>query len=105
MTEEVQLSDLVVDAAAVEASAMQDPMQWSEALLIGSTGVVLPTVDVSTDWVFVVKLLTHTIAMNVSFEALYNIASHYCIFCFTFLLFSTGIVRSMGRPRTHQMMI
>merc|ERR1719312_2266101 len=43
---------------------MQDPMQWSEALLIGSTGVVLPSADVITDWMFVVKLLTHTIAMN-----------------------------------------
>ena len=70
MTEEVQLSDLVVDAAAVEVS-MQDPMQWREALLIGATGVVLPTADVITDWVLVVKLLTHTIALNVSSEALY----------------------------------
>ena len=103
MTEEVQLSDLVVDAAAVEASAIQDPMQWSEALLIASTGVVLPTADVTTDWMLVVKLLTHTIAMNVSFEALYNIASHYCIFCFTFLLFSTNVRKRPGQ--THQVMI
>ena len=75
MTEEVELSDFVLDVAAVEASAIQDPMQWNEALLIGATGVVLPTVDVTTDWLMVVKLLTHTIALNVSFEALYNIAS------------------------------
>ena len=99
MTEEVQMSDLVLDAAAAEAS-VQDPMQWKEALLIAITGVALPTVDVITDWMFVVKLLTHTIAMVVSFEALYNIASHYCIFCFTFLLFSTMHVR-----HTNQVMI
>ena len=68
MTEEVQLSDLVVDVAAVEVS-FQDPMHWSEALFIGAIGVVLPTADVITDWVLVVELLTHTIVLNhVSFD-------------------------------------
>ena len=71
MTEEVQMSDLVLDAAAAEAS-VQDPMQWNEALLIATTGVVLPTVDVITDWTFVGKLLTYTIVMNVSCEVFYH---------------------------------
>ena len=71
MTEEVQMSDLVLDAAAAEAS-VQDPMQWNEALLIATTGVILPTVDVITDWTFVGKLLTYTIVMNVSCEVFYH---------------------------------
>ena len=65
MTEEMQMSDLVLDLAAVEAT-VQDPMQWKEALLTATTGVVLPTVDVITDWMFVGKLLDYTIVMNVS---------------------------------------
>ena len=71
MTEEVQMSDLVLDAAAAEAS-VQDPMQWKEALLIAITGVALPTVDVITDWMFVVKLLTYTIVMNVRCDVFYH---------------------------------
>ena len=71
MTEEVQMSDLVLDIANAEAS-VQDPMQWNEALLIATTGVVLPTVDVITDWTFVGKLLTYTIVMNVSCEVFYH---------------------------------
>ena len=71
MTEEVQMSDLVLDVVAAEAS-VQDPMQWNEALLIATTGVILPTVDVITDWTFVGKLLTYTIVMNVSCEVFYH---------------------------------
>ena len=71
MTEEVQMSDLGLDVAVAEAS-VQDPMQWNEALLIATTGVVLPTVDVITDWMFVGKLLTYTMVMNVSFDVFYH---------------------------------
>ena len=67
----MQMSDLDLDLASVEAS-VQVPMQRNEALLIATTGVVLPTVDVITDWMFVGKLMTYTIAMNVSCEASYH---------------------------------
>ena len=64
MTEEIQMPDLIFNTVE-EASAVPS-MTWSQAALTTATGVVLPTVDVVTDWLLVGRLLSNTITMNVS---------------------------------------
>ena len=65
MTEEIQMTDLFFDAA--DASAVPS-MTWSQAALTTATGIVLPTVDVVTDWWLVGRLLSHKIILNVSWN-------------------------------------
>ena len=63
MSEEIQMADLISNTG--DASAFPS-MTWSQAALTTATGIVLPTVDVVTDWLLVGRLLSNTITMNVS---------------------------------------
>ena len=69
MSEEIQMADFTFNAG--DASAVPS-MTWSQAALTTATGVVLPTLDVVTDWWLVGRLLSNTFTPNTILD--YNVS-------------------------------